>query len=91
VELLYRNVRDRDGDSRGIAFWTDELQRPGYDEADLLIDFSISEENVAGSPFIDDLRETSPGFREFIGDDTPVLLPVLGQAAWPEDERLAFV
>ncbi len=65
VRQLYRNVLERDGEEAGVAFWTAALAAPGFDEADLLISFSLSTENVFGAPFIDDLTEIAPGEWDF--------------------------
>ena len=61
VEVLFRNVLDRDGAERGIDFWTGAVGKASFTRADLLIAFAESPENVAGSPFIEDLTEVSAG------------------------------
>lgn len=66
VEVLYRNVLDREGEPGGIGFWTGELGRPDFGRPALLIAFANSPENIAGSPFVDDLAEVSPGTWDFV-------------------------
>jgi hypothetical protein len=46
---LYRHVLDRDADADGLVFWTEQLALREVDEADLLIDFALSDENLAGT------------------------------------------
>ncbi|MEO1599177.1 MAG: DUF4214 domain-containing protein [Pseudomonadota bacterium] len=66
VEVLYRNVLDREGEAGGIAFWTSQVAQESFDRADLLLAFAASAENVAGSPFVETLEETAPGEWEFV-------------------------
>lgn len=66
VEQLYLNVLDRPGETRGVAFWTSVLGQPGYDRADLLIDFAESAENVTNSPAVMRLAEVEPGVWDFL-------------------------
>jgi uncharacterized surface protein with fasciclin (FAS1) repeats len=44
VSALYDEVLGRGSDGDGQAFWENELDRPDFDEADLLLAFSESEE-----------------------------------------------
>ncbi len=66
VEQLYWNVLDRQGEAAGVDFWEGVLGQPGYDRADLLLAFALSPENVAGSPFVEDLAEVAPGVWDFL-------------------------
>jgi hypothetical protein len=61
VELLYRNVLARDGETAGIDFWTGALAAPGFGRPELLLAFANSAENVSGSPVLDTLDEVAPG------------------------------
>jgi len=65
VEVLFRNVLDRDGAEPGIDFWTARVAAPEFSRADLLIAFAESAENIAGSPFVETLSEVEPGFWDF--------------------------
>ena len=66
VETLYRNVLNREGEAAGVTFWTGVYESPGYDAADLLLDFSVSPENLAGTPFIDRLMQMDGGVWDFV-------------------------
>ena len=44
VELVYRNVLDREGDAAGIAFWTGRLDRRVTSRGHLMASFSESSE-----------------------------------------------
>jgi hypothetical protein len=55
VTRLYENVLDRPADDRGRDFWLSVLDRPGVDEADLLIEFARSGENRANNPEVEDI------------------------------------
>lgn len=66
VEVLYRNVLDREGEADGIAFWTGQVAQEEFDRADLLLAFAGSGENVAGSPFVETLEEIAPGDWDFV-------------------------
>lgn len=66
VEQLYRNVLNREGETAGVDFWTGLVASPEFTRADLLLAFAGSPENVAGSPFVEDLAETAPGAWEFL-------------------------
>ncbi len=52
INQLYANVLGRPGDSEGVAFWAGLLQSGNRDRADLLLAFSESEENVAGTALL---------------------------------------
>lgn len=47
VNLLYRNVLDREADPEGQAFWTTNLQSGRVDRDDVVLAFSESPEHVA--------------------------------------------
>lgn len=66
VQALYRNVLNREGETGGVDFWTGVVGQANVSRADLLLSFSSSPENLAGSPFVETLEETSPGIWEFI-------------------------
>ena len=66
VELFYENILNRPGDTDGVAFWTDVAEAPGYDTAQLLLDFVSSQENTDELAFIQTLTETGPGYWEFV-------------------------
>ncbi|MEM6680016.1 MAG: DUF4214 domain-containing protein, partial [Pseudomonadota bacterium] len=61
AQILYRNVLNREGEAGGIAFWQSELDRGILTREEAVLAFAVSEENIAGSPFIDDLVEVAPG------------------------------
>ncbi|GMG80931.1 hypothetical protein LNKW23_01430 [Paralimibaculum aggregatum] len=67
VEVLYRNVLNRDGETGGIDFWTGVLAQPGFGRDDLLLAFAKSPENLDGSAFVEDLAEVAPGVWDFLG------------------------
>ncbi|MGF1502910.1 MAG: DUF4214 domain-containing protein [Paracoccaceae bacterium] len=52
VRGLYENVLDRPADASGLAFWLGELNRPGTEAADLLLDFARSQENALNSDYV---------------------------------------
>jgi len=47
VETLYVNVLDRDGEDKGIQYWTSQLDSGALDRGDVLASFALSDENVA--------------------------------------------
>ena len=47
VDLLYRNVLDREADAEGRAFWTNALAGGKVDRDDVVLAFSESPEHVA--------------------------------------------
>ena len=49
VSQLYRNLLHRDGDDAGKAFWREQLASGRADRADVLVGFSESAENKAGT------------------------------------------
>lgn len=49
VDVLYRNVLDRAGEADGVAYWVDAMA-DGQSRADVLVAFSVSEENRANMP-----------------------------------------
>lgn len=55
VTALYENVLDRAADDEGREFWLSVLARPEVDEADLLIAFARSPENIRNNPEIEDI------------------------------------
>lgn len=55
VRVLYRNVLNREGEDAGVEFWTGRLADPFVTQSDVLLAFARIPENVAGSPFIEDL------------------------------------
>ncbi|MEO0820905.1 MAG: DUF4214 domain-containing protein [Pseudomonadota bacterium] len=65
VDLLYRNVLDRDGDASGAAYWAGQLAEGGVSRAGLLLAFAESRENMANSAYIEGLTETEPGLWSF--------------------------
>ncbi len=66
VEQLFENVLDRAPDPSGVSFWVNELARPDFDRADLVLAFAESAENVAGLPIIGNLTEVSDGQWAFV-------------------------
>ena len=67
VETLYSNVLNRDGEKAGVDFWTDVYESDAeFDQADLLLSFAISGENLDGSPFINRLFEVEEGTWDFV-------------------------
>ncbi len=67
VQLLYRNILDREGEDAGIGFWTSVAEQDLFTRAEILLFFADSPENIENTPFIEDLAETAPGFWEFGG------------------------
>ncbi|MBL8584264.1 MAG: DUF4214 domain-containing protein [Rhizobiaceae bacterium] len=65
VEVLYRNVLNREGEQGGVDFWVEVLSNPSYDRADLLLSFARSGENLEGSAFVGSLFEAQPGIWQF--------------------------
>ena len=65
VEVLYRNVLDRDGEAAGVDFWTEVMENPAFTRPDLLLAFAVSPENLNGSPHIDRLIEIGPDHWDF--------------------------
>ena len=47
VDVLYRNVLDREADPAGREFWTSNLQSGRLDRDDVVLSFSESPENIA--------------------------------------------
>lgn len=45
VQVLYKNVLDRNGESAGIDYWTGTLASGSQSRADVLVGFSLSAEN----------------------------------------------
>ncbi|MEL6312048.1 MAG: DUF4214 domain-containing protein, partial [Pseudomonadota bacterium] len=65
VRTLYRNVLDREGEQAGIDFWTGLLFDGTVTRPEMLLEFSVSGENRAGSPYVEALVEVSPGIWAF--------------------------
>lgn len=65
VNQLYSNVLNREGEAGGVTFWTGRLGQSDFDRADLLLSFSYSPENQAGSQFISRLVEVDTGIYDF--------------------------
>lgn len=55
VRALFENVLDRPADAAGLQFWLDLLASPEVDEADLLVAFSLSPENLLNSGYVLDI------------------------------------
>lgn len=49
VNVLYKNVLDRAGETNGVSYWVDAMAH-GQSRADVLVAFSISDENRANMP-----------------------------------------
>jgi len=49
VEIMYRNVLDREGEPGGVEFWTGELDTGQRDRATVLLNFAESPENITNS------------------------------------------
>lgn len=49
VGVLYDTVLDRSADADGLAFWQTVLSDPAMDRGDVLVDFSLSDENRAAA------------------------------------------
>ena len=64
LNQLYQNILDRDGDSGGLSFWSNELDN-GVDRENVLISFSQSSENVAGTPYLNSMSESYNGYWTF--------------------------
>ncbi len=65
IEVLYRNILDREGEAEGIDFWTGIAEQEIFTRAEILIFFADSQENIDGTPFIDTLTEVEPGVWDF--------------------------
>ena len=66
VTVLYENVLDRAADDAGRSFWLGVLADPEVDRTQLLLAFASSNENRAGSAFVETLLEVEPGLWEFV-------------------------
>jgi hypothetical protein len=66
VEVLFRNVLDREGEAGGVTFWTTVVGQASFTRSDLLLAFAASPENLAGSAAVADLTETAPGTWDFV-------------------------
>lgn len=58
VQVLYKNVLDRAGESAGLDYWTGTLSSGGMSRADVLVGFSLSAENRAA---VDSLGKAQAG------------------------------
>ena len=56
VDLLYINVLGRFGEETGVEYWTDALGN-GVSRPDLLTVFADSEENIAGTQYLQNMTE----------------------------------
>ncbi|MEM8624425.1 MAG: DUF4214 domain-containing protein [Pseudomonadota bacterium] len=65
IEVLYRNVLNREGESNGVDFWTNRLGESDFDRLDAVIAFAGSDENRAASTFVETLNEVDSGFWAF--------------------------
>lgn len=54
VQLVYRNVLDRDGDAAGVAYWTKRLRTGASSRGQVMVNFSESTEYIAkAKPTVD--------------------------------------
>lgn len=61
IDTLYSNILGREGEAEGVAFWRSALEDGLQSRAEVLLNFSLSPENISGSAFVMGLVETSPG------------------------------
>jgi hypothetical protein len=61
VETLYQNILDRAGEEGGIDFWTGQLAGGSIGRDRILVEFAVSNENVEGTGYIDDMAQNVAG------------------------------
>jgi len=66
VRVLFENVLERAPDADGLGFWINELARPDFDRADLVLAFAAAPENVEGLPILATLAEVDDGRWAFL-------------------------
>lgn len=64
VQVLYANVLDRQGEAGGLSYWISQLEA-GSPREEVLIQFAVSPENVAGSPYIGTMAPDGNGYWTF--------------------------
>lgn len=64
VQVLYTNVLDREGEAGGVTYWIGQLEA-GAPREQVLIQFAVSPENVAGSPYIGTMAPDVEGYWTF--------------------------
>lgn len=72
VTVLYESVLDRMADDAGRDFWLSVLALPNIDRGDLLLLFADSNENKAGSVFVETLTKGADGSWSFALPDFTV-------------------
>lgn len=65
IDAMYDNVLGRDPDAGGFDYWLDALESGRFDRDDVLVQFSLSNENYAQSPYVYDITEVSDGYWGF--------------------------
>ena len=65
VEGLFFNVLDRAGDPAGVEYWSSRMDSGELDQADTLLAFARSGENLVNSTDIAYLKEVEDGFWDF--------------------------
>lgn len=60
VDVLYENVLGRDGETDGFNYWVGRLN-DGSSRNTVLLEFALSPENQAGSPYVQSLHEDGNG------------------------------
>ncbi|MEO0820141.1 MAG: DUF4214 domain-containing protein [Pseudomonadota bacterium] len=61
IDRLYANILDRDGEAEGADFWTTVLDENALERPEVLLQFAVSDENVANAEGLDTLTEVSDG------------------------------
>jgi serralysin len=75
VQVLYKNVLDREGEAGGLNYWVGTLASGANTRADVLVGFSLSEENRAA------LGNNIPKM-QVDGSGNPVELVAVTQTQW---------
>lgn len=91
LELVYRNVLDRDPDAAGEAYWLDVLDRRASSRAELMLHFSGSREFVASHPLPSDAvpsRRCRLGGR---GPNTPRTVELLAPQPFASFEEVTLL
>ena len=65
IDLLYRNVLDREPDAQGYAYWNNAFETIGLSRKSALASFARSDENVANTQYLNTMTENADGFWTF--------------------------
>ncbi len=76
VQVLYKNVLDREGEAGGLNYWLKHLAGGTNTRADVLVDFSLSAENRAAVGNGVEMQAD--------GSANPLQLVAITQAQWQD-------